>query len=141
MAYTYADYDRLLKEKDVLIAYMRGMTEAREALTRYLDGSGNSDPNGDNAVCYLQKAGQRIASGEAWTGSAAVSCQRAIETLRKDAQGLAEYIRSTCGAILADAQEQVEDLQRQIAAGASDMDGWGTAEMYARSLFDSDMRR
>lgn len=144
MAHAYQEYDSLLKAKDALISGQRNLLEAKEELTQYIDSAGSSDGSiagSQDTVQCLRKAVNYLTDGVTWTGQAAGNAKLTLDTLLKNLIGLAEYIRSTAGGLIEEQQEKVEDLQKQIAQTAADMDLAGMVEMYARATFSGEMRR
>ena len=144
MVHTYQEYDSLLKAKDALISGQRHLLEAKEELTQYIDSAGASDGStagSQDAVQCLRKAINYLTDGVTWTGQAAGNAKLTLDTLLKNLLALAEYIRSTAGGLIEEQQEKVENLQKQIAETAADMDLGGTIEMYGRATFLGEMRR
>ena len=134
MAYTYAEYDALLRKKDAVQQNIRDLKKAKLQLTEFLDSSGSC------AVQYLKSAWMKIAAGDSWTGAPANSAMSSLKDLEETAAGLASYIASTCDAILAELEQEDHELSLEAGRASADLDLLGNIEALGRS-FTGDMRR
>ena len=134
MAYTYAEYDALLKKKDAVQQNIRDLKKAKLQLTEYLDSSGPC------AAQYLRNAWTKIAAGDSWTGAPANSAMSSLKGLEETAIELSSYIVSTCDAILTELEQEDHKLSLEAGRAAADLDLLGNIEALGRS-FTGNMRR
>lgn len=134
MAYTYAEYDALLKKKDAVQQDIRDLKKAKLQLTEFLDSSGPC------AAQYLRNAWMKIAAGDSWTGAPANSAMSSLKNLEETTAELASYIASTCDAILAELEQEDHELSLEAGRASADLDLLGNIEALGRS-FTGDMRR
>ena len=134
MAYTYAEYDAIIKKKDAVQQDIRDLKKVKLQLTEYLDSSSPC------AVQYLRKAWTKIAAGDSWTGAPANSAMNSLKALEETAIGLSSYIISTCDAILTELEQKDHELSLEAGRAAADLDLLGNIEALGRS-FTGDMRR
>lgn len=134
MAYTYAEYDALIKKKDAVQQDIRNMKKVKLQLTEHLDSSGSC------AASYLRSAWMKIAAGDSWTGAPANSAMNSLKGLEETAIGLSSYILSTCDAILTELEQEDHELSLEAGRAAADLDLLGNIEALGRS-FTGDMRR